>query len=178
MCPHCRGNDRPLPAPGVTAFTLPGENLVCAHLDVARTVVRRAERIAVKLGTMGRIKPKTLVYLNRLSDLIYAMARYAEKDKKKPASQPVECTSAAVVRLDLALAKEIALAVERRAEELGKRVVIAVLDSGANLMLLHSMDDAYIASLQIAQDKAYTAVSLKMPTHVALSESRAARWTA
>ena len=70
------------------------------------------------------------------------------------------------------MAKEISLAVEKRAEETGKRVVIAILDDGANLMLLHSMPDSYIASRQIAQDKAYTAVALKMPTHVALEESR------
>lgn len=157
---------------GLTAFVLPGANIVSAQLDVARTVARRAERIAAKLGTVGRIRPKTLVYLNRLSDLIYAMARWAAEDKKKPAGQLIDSTSATVNGLDLALAKEIALAVERRAAEQGKRVVIAVLDSGANLMLLHAMDDAFIASVQIAQDKAYTAVSLKMPTHVALSESR------
>lgn len=163
--------DRYMPQ-GIREFTLPGENMVSAQLEVSRTVVRRAERIAVKLGAMGRVRQQTLVYLNRLSDLVYAMAQYAAQSKKKPNDRPVECTSASVHSLDLMLAKEIALAVERQAMEQGKRVVVAVLDAGANLMLLHSMDDAYIASVQIAQDKAYTAVSLKMPTHVALSESR------
>ena len=64
------------------------------------------------------------------------------------------------------------MAVERRAESLGKKVVVAILDSGAKLMLLHAMKDSYIASVQIAQDKAYTAVALKMPSHIALKESR------
>lgn len=163
--------DRYLPR-ALAKFTLPGVNVVSAQLEVARTVIRRGERAAAKLQSMGRVKPKTFVYLNRLGDLLYAMAQYAAREQKKTADQPIDCKSAAVNQLDLALAKEIALAVERRAEELGKRVVIAVLDSGANPILLHAMDDAFIASVQIAQDKAYTAVALKMPTHVALSESR------
>ena len=74
--------------------------------------------------------------------------------------------------LTLKFAKEIAYAVETAAKSIGVNVVIAVRDAGANLILLHAMDDSYIASVQIAQDKAYTAVSLKMPTHEALAASR------
>ncbi len=52
-------------------------------------------------------------------------------------------------------------------------MVVAILDSGAKLMLLHAMKDSYIASVQIAQDKAYTAVALKMPfSYSPLKESR------
>lgn len=75
-------------------------------------------------------------------------------------------------KLTLTLAKEIAYAVEKAAEQLGVKVVIAIRDEGANLVLLHAMDDSYIASIQVSQDKAYTAVALKMPTHEALKESR------
>ena len=99
------------------------------------------------------------------------MARYAQIEKKSP-SKLIGAVSDEYNHLTLDLAKEIALAVEKKAESMGKKVVIAILDGGANLMLLHSMNDAYIASSQIAQDKAYTAVSLKMPTHIALEESR------
>lgn len=74
--------------------------------------------------------------------------------------------------LTLTFAKEIAYAVETAAKTMGINVVIAVRDAGANLILLHAMDDSYIASVQIAQDKAYTAAALKMPTHEALKESR------
>jgi len=56
-------------------FTVPGENPVSAALDVARTVVRRAERIAVAQPVEGSY---VLEYLNRLSDLLWAMARWAE----------------------------------------------------------------------------------------------------
>ena len=61
---------------------------------------------------------------------------------------------------------------EKAATILGVKVVVAIRDEGANLVLLHAMDDSYIASVQASQDKAYTAVALKMPTHIALDESR------
>lgn len=152
----------------ITEFSLPGKNIVSAQLDIARTVIRRAERSAVKAAQTGRIKNTVLVYINRLSDVVYAMARFAECEQPENAA-PISGVSDG---LTLSLAKEIALAVEKRAEQLKKKVVIAITDKSANLILLHSMDDAYIASCQIAQDKAYTSAALKMPTHIALSESR------
>ena len=75
-------------------------------------------------------------------------------------------------KLDLAFAKKLAQGIESAAEAIGVRVVIAIVNEGANLMCLHAMDDSYIASIKASQDKAYTAVALKMPTHVALKESR------
>ena len=74
--------------------------------------------------------------------------------------------------MTIAMAKELAEAVEKAATILGVKVVVAIRDEGANLVLLHAMDDSYIASVQASQDKAYTAVALKMPTHIALDESR------
>jgi cob(I)alamin adenosyltransferase len=56
-------------------FTIPGENPVAAALDFARTVVRRAERLAVSDPVEGSF---VLAYLNRLSDLLWAMARWQE----------------------------------------------------------------------------------------------------
>lgn len=75
-------------------------------------------------------------------------------------------------KMSLDSAKEIARAVEIAANILGIKVVISVCDEGANLILLHAMNDSYIASIKASQDKAYTAVALKMPTHTALKESR------
>ena len=60
-------------------FSVPGENLPSAHLNMARCIVRRAERIAAELLPQNRISPDMAAVLNRLSDLIYAMSRYAEK---------------------------------------------------------------------------------------------------
>ena len=59
----------------LTNFILPGGSPAAAHLHVARTVCRRAERLLVALGKQETINPATLHYLNRLSDLLFAMAR-------------------------------------------------------------------------------------------------------
>jgi cob(I)alamin adenosyltransferase len=56
-------------------FTIPGENRVAAGLDLARTIVRRAERLAVSDPVEGSF---VVPYLNRLSDLLWAMARWQE----------------------------------------------------------------------------------------------------
>lgn len=60
-------------------FSLSGKNPASSYLDLARCVVRRAERSAAKVLQQGRIREVTFVYLNRTSDLVYAMSRYAEK---------------------------------------------------------------------------------------------------
>jgi cob(I)alamin adenosyltransferase len=56
-------------------FTVPGENRCAASLDFARTIVRRAERLAVQEPVEGSL---VVQYLNRLSDLLWAMARWQE----------------------------------------------------------------------------------------------------
>jgi cob(I)alamin adenosyltransferase len=58
-----------------TAFAVPGENRVSAALDVARTVVRRAERLAVAGALESSV---ARAYLNRLSDLCWVLARSVE----------------------------------------------------------------------------------------------------
>ncbi|MGC8498318.1 MAG: cob(I)yrinic acid a,c-diamide adenosyltransferase [Acidimicrobiales bacterium] len=65
-------------------FVVPGDDRVAAALDVARTVVRRAERVAV-----GRVDPSSqvLAYLNRLSDLVWTMARWAEGPEHRTARE-------------------------------------------------------------------------------------------
>ncbi len=62
-----------------TEFVLPGENRVAAALDVARAVVRRAERNAVSAAREGWLDGSAVVaYLNRLADLVYTLARWQE----------------------------------------------------------------------------------------------------
>ena len=60
-----------------TEFVIPGANRASAALDLARTVVRRAERLAVADSVEGSL---VRTYLNRLSDLLWAMARWTEGD--------------------------------------------------------------------------------------------------
>jgi cob(I)alamin adenosyltransferase len=65
-------------------FILPGGSQAAAALHVARTVARRAERDVVTLANLERVNPAIMVYLNRLCDLLFAMARYANKlDRRK-----------------------------------------------------------------------------------------------
>ena len=67
--------DRELPA--LTAFVLPAGTPKAAALHVARTVCRRAERQVVHLAAQETVPELFLVYLNRLSDLLFTLARLA-----------------------------------------------------------------------------------------------------
>jgi cob(I)alamin adenosyltransferase len=60
-------------------FSIPGKCLVSGCLDVARTIARRAERRVVSLAKKKQLNNKEiLVYLNRLSDFLYLLARKSE----------------------------------------------------------------------------------------------------
>jgi cob(I)alamin adenosyltransferase len=61
----------------LTSFVLPGGTPAAAHLHVARTVCRRAERDAVSLAAIERINPDAVRYLNRLSDFLFVASRWA-----------------------------------------------------------------------------------------------------
>lgn len=59
----------------LTSFILPGGSRASAHLHLARTVVRRAERLAVTASEGEPINPLAVKYLNRLSDHLFVLAR-------------------------------------------------------------------------------------------------------
>ena len=61
-----------------TEFVIPGQTMVAAQLDVARTVVRRAERLAITAVGGASV---VVAYLNRLSDLCWTLARWVEADE-------------------------------------------------------------------------------------------------
>jgi len=61
--------------PPLTRFILPGGSQAAAALHLARTVTRRAERETVALARASDINPEALRYLNRLSDLLFTLAR-------------------------------------------------------------------------------------------------------
>jgi cob(I)alamin adenosyltransferase len=63
--------------PELRSFVLPGGNAVAAQLHVARTVCRRAELEALRAAGEHDVNPLALVYLNRLSDLLFILARAA-----------------------------------------------------------------------------------------------------
>lgn len=63
--------------PPLRAFVLPGGTPKAAALHLARATSRRAERAVVHLGHVEPVPPEILVYLNRLSDLLFTLARLA-----------------------------------------------------------------------------------------------------
>jgi cob(I)alamin adenosyltransferase len=61
----------------LSTFVLPGGSQLASQLHLARTICRRAERFVVKLARKEKTGPFCIVYLNRLSDLLFVMARFA-----------------------------------------------------------------------------------------------------
>jgi len=63
-------------------FVIPGGNSLSAQLDVARTVIRRAERHISALAEAGELNGETVIhFVNRASDFAYALARFADVDQ-------------------------------------------------------------------------------------------------
>ncbi len=67
----------------LTGFVIPGSTLPSAKLDVCRTIARRAERRILSLAETENVPGPVRKYMNRLSDLIYMMARFEEKLQNK-----------------------------------------------------------------------------------------------
>ena len=129
-----------------------------AQLDLCRSLVRRMERSLMKAGLPSSNHQK---YVNRLSDYFYAAARYVDSRMR---NRILEAEPRPDRPFPLKLAKLLLEAVERVAEERGLKLVIAACDAAGRPIAVHVMDDAFIASYDIAVNKAWTAVSLKMPT--------------
>jgi cob(I)alamin adenosyltransferase len=69
--------------PHLTSFVLPGGTELATALHLARTVVRRAERRVVTLSQKDDINPEIIKYLNRLSDLLFVLARFSNHQPPK-----------------------------------------------------------------------------------------------
>lgn len=72
--------------PPLKHFVLPGGTPAGAMLHVARTTCRHAERLAVKAGREAPVNQHAAVYLNRLSDLLFVLARWANHEAGTPES--------------------------------------------------------------------------------------------
>lgn len=157
-------------------FVRPGANPTSAYLHVARTVVRRGERRMIDLQqeVPDAVRPEMLKFVNRLSDLLFVLARVEEyndltnkikeianklmnQDKVNLPDDPDDVTL-------LTIAKRMAAGSRLKAKELGVPIVFAVVDNGGNLVYFEREADSLLVSKDVAQRKAYTAVALKMPT--------------
>ncbi|ASN05772.1 GlcG/HbpS family heme-binding protein [Virgibacillus necropolis] len=67
-------------------------------------------------------------------------------------------------KINLEVAKQLIDGAEKEAQNIGVNMVISVMDNGGNLIATHRMDDAWLASIEIAQNKAWTSAALTMPT--------------
>ena len=149
------------------SFVVPGVNQSSSVLHMARTIVRRGERQITSLNRDNEVSEFLMKYVNRLSDCLFTLARYEEhkymtEQIKKRVVEKIKMMSN---KLDLYKAKKMAEFAEEKAREINVPMVFSVVDKGGNLILVHRMDEALLASIDIAINKAYTSAALKMATH-------------
>ncbi len=87
-----------------------------------------------------------------------------EAIKKNDSFENTQIRKKKIDYISLEGAKLLALKVEVKAKEMGVNAVVAIADDGGNLKLCECMDNSYLASRDIAINKAYTSVALKMST--------------
>jgi uncharacterized protein GlcG (DUF336 family) len=159
-------------------FVRPGGSLASAALDLARSVVRRAERRLISLGREEAINPHLLKYLNRLSDLFYVMARIDEqREIEQVIRDSLETAAGSEAKsyysfeggngkmaLTLADCDRMIEAGIARALEVGTPMVLAVVDESGNVIETRRMDGALAISIELAPHKAFTAATIRMPT--------------
>lgn len=83
--------------------------------------------------------------------------------KSQPQAPTTDAPTIGTISLDVA--KTVIEAAEQRANAIDNPMVITVTNSEGNLIAQHRMDDAWLASVDISRNKAYTAAALDMPTH-------------
>ncbi len=172
----------------LSGFIIPGETAVSAQLHVARTVVRRSERLAVNLSQEEFVCPLILKYLNRLSDTLFILARVevrknfvkkvAQKIKERidegqnQVQSPVEQNDVTLVSVknnivnvfDKQLHDEMYKAACKVSKEINVPVCFSVADESGNLLYFVKDENAILPSIAISQNKAYTSAVMKMST--------------
>ncbi len=159
-------------------FVRPGGSPAAAALDMARAIFRRAERRLVGLNREETINPHLIKYINRLSDLLYVLARIDEQRtliETITRNLPAELRTAVsdngrtqgdpAMELTLNDCDRLVEAGMRKAQEIGVPMVLAVVDQNGDVIEARRMDDALIVSVTLAPHKAYTAATVRLPTH-------------
>lgn len=161
-------------------FTRPGGSPASAAMDMARSICRRAERRLISLGRTEAINPEVLKYLNRLSDLLYVLARIDEQrtiidaitnQLGVPSAQSAQknnqiLAGIGVTPMSLTLkdCERMMQAGLRKAEAIGVPMVLSVVDQNGDVIETRRMDDALIVSITLAPHKAYTAAVVRLAT--------------
>ncbi|MDO4297063.1 MAG: heme-binding protein [Lachnospiraceae bacterium] len=112
------------------------------------------------------MKKKLLALVMAMSMIMTVFGMVAAAEEAETAetevTEAVEGTTVTGELLDVA--QIMVEAAQAKAIEIDVPMVISVMDMGGNLVLLHRMENSLLASLEISQNKAYTAVALKMPS--------------
>ncbi|PID85580.1 MAG: ATP:cob(I)alamin adenosyltransferase [Chloroflexi bacterium] len=158
-------------------FVRPGGSQASAMLDMARAVFRRAERRLVSLHRQEALNPNLIKYINRLSDLLYVLARI---DEQRTLIQtivdnlPLEMKTAVShpsgqgepdMTLTLTDCDRMVEAGMKKAQDIGCPMVLSVVDQNGDVIESRRMDNALIVSVTLAPHKAYTAATVRLATH-------------
>ncbi len=147
---------------GGFSFVKSGESESSSRLHMARTVTRRAEREIVALAAEEPVSPHLMVLVNRVSDLLYVLARFQSNWDQitgklnglvKSAENP---TGIGV--------QEIQDAVLAYSREKGKGFAVALVDEKGGLEFFFRHPDTLPISTEMAMDKAYTAAVVRLST--------------
>ena len=154
-------------------FVRPGGSQASAALDMARSIFRRAERRLISLNRTEPLNPHLLKFVNRLSDYMYVLARIDEQrtivdaitnglsaDLVSAGKQGVENAMLSLAECDRMVAAGM-----KRAQQIGVPMVLTVVDQNGDVIETKRMDDALLVSVTLAPHKAYTAVTIRTPTH-------------
>ncbi len=151
--------------PDKNGFIVPGGTVESSYLDIARTDVRRAERYITEVSFKYDISENLLKYINRLSDAIYALARYIDyKDIWAKAEEKARKALYKMEELDRNTAEYITQHCMKKADEIKVPMVIVIVDKGGDLIMLQRMDNSLLGSIDVAMRKAYTSAAFKMGT--------------
>jgi ATP:cob(I)alamin adenosyltransferase len=152
----------------ITGFSLPGETQVSSLFHVARTVIRRAERHVVSLSQSEYVPPVLLKYLNRLSDALYIMAKmevyksFIKKVVEKLKNLGLSENSGTIFNTELC--DKLRDAAGAESGRIGTPVSLAIADEGGSLCYFYRFPGAALVSVDVARNKAYTAVAMKQPS--------------
>lgn len=162
-------------------FVRPGASQASAALDSARAIFRRAERRLVSLNRVENLNPFLIQYINRLSDLLYILARIDGQraiietitenlppELEAALSSQNGRNSQGEINMELTLqdSNRMVEAGMKKAQEIGVPMVLSVVDQNGDVIESRRMDDALVISVTLAPHKAYTAATVRVPTHV------------
>lgn len=144
-------------------FVKSGEGEGSSRLHMVRTIARRAERELVALAELEPVNPHLMVVINRVSDLLYVLARFQSNwDQiavRIRATEKKEAPERNRFRI-----QEIQETVTAYSRQFGKGFAVALADSGGNLEFFYRHPDTLPISTEVAIDKAYTAAVVRLST--------------